>query len=66
MPILADALDEAGCTNVEILAHCRQQGTHVRGCWIVDLLMAKKRNRSRFRRIMHRVLSALKRMVTQE
>jgi hypothetical protein len=32
MPILADALEEAGCTNVDILNHCRQPGKHVRGC----------------------------------
>jgi hypothetical protein len=34
--ILADALEEAGCTEADILAHCRQQGEHVRGCWVVD------------------------------
>ena len=42
LPILADALDEAGCDNVEILAHCRQSGEHVRGCWVVDLLLGKE------------------------
>lgn len=41
MPILADALEEAGCTNVEILGHCRGAGPHVRGCWVVDLLLGK-------------------------
>lgn len=41
MPVLADALEEAGCTEGEVLAHCRQPGTHVRGCWGVDLLLAK-------------------------
>jgi hypothetical protein len=42
MPILADALQDAGCNNDEILAHCRdpQQG-HVRGCWVVDLVLGK-------------------------
>lgn len=39
MPILADALEEAGCTNQDILGHCRQPGEHVRGCWVVDLLL---------------------------
>jgi hypothetical protein len=42
MPILADAAEEAGCTNQDILAHCRSGGDHVRGCWVVDLLLGKK------------------------
>jgi len=42
MPILADALEEAGCTNREILSHCRGAGPHVRGCWVVDLLLGKE------------------------
>lgn len=42
MPILADALEEAGCTNEDILAHCRGPGAHVRGCWLVDLLLGKE------------------------
>jgi hypothetical protein len=42
MPILADALDEAGCTDPDILNHCRQPGEHVRGCWVVDFLLGKK------------------------
>jgi hypothetical protein len=42
MPILADALQEAGCTSAEILDHCRGPGPHVRGCWVVDLLLAKE------------------------
>jgi len=41
-PILADALKEAGCTNGDILAHCRGPGPHVRGCWVVDLLLGKQ------------------------
>jgi hypothetical protein len=40
-PILADALEDAGCTNTEILGHCREPGPHVRGCWVVDLLLGK-------------------------
>jgi hypothetical protein len=41
LPILADALEEAGCTNADILAHCRSEVPHVRGCWAVDLLLGK-------------------------
>ena len=41
MPILADALEEAGCTNADVLLHCRSGGPHVRGCWVVDLLLGK-------------------------
>jgi hypothetical protein len=41
MPILADALEEAGCEGAEILAHCRQPGEHVRGCWVIDLLTGR-------------------------
>ena len=41
MPILGDALEEAGCTDAEILAHCRQPREHVRGCWLVDLVLGK-------------------------
>jgi hypothetical protein len=42
LPILADALEDAGCDNADILNHCRQPGEHVRGCWIVDLLLGKE------------------------
>ena len=42
LPILADALEDAGCTNADILNHCRQPGDHVRGCWVVDLLLGKE------------------------
>jgi hypothetical protein len=41
LPILADALEEAGCTNANILSHCRQPGEHVRGCWALDLVLGK-------------------------
>jgi hypothetical protein len=41
LPILADALEEAGCTNVDILSHCRSGGEHVLGCWALDLLLGK-------------------------
>jgi hypothetical protein len=42
LPILADALEEAGCTDPDILGHCRGQGEHVRGCWVVDLILGKQ------------------------
>jgi len=42
LAILADALEEAGCNNEELLGHLRSPGPHVRGCWPVDLLLAKK------------------------
>jgi hypothetical protein len=38
MPILADALQDAGCDSDDILSHCRGDGPHVRGCWVVDLV----------------------------
>jgi hypothetical protein len=38
LPILADALQEAGCDHEAFLAHCRRPGGHVRGCWALDLL----------------------------
>jgi len=42
MPILADALQDAGCENEDVLAHCRAvNGVHVRGCWVVDLVLGK-------------------------
>ncbi len=43
MPILADALQDAGCDNDNILNHCRDaNGVHVRGCWVVDLVLSKE------------------------
>ncbi len=42
MPILADALQDAGCDNTEILNHCRVPGEHVRGCWVLDLVLERK------------------------
>jgi hypothetical protein len=46
MPVLGDALEEAGCTNEHILGHCRQLPTsgveHVRGCWLVDTILARQ------------------------
>jgi hypothetical protein len=42
LPILADALEDAGCTDADILTHCRGPGPHVRGCWVVDLILGKQ------------------------
>jgi hypothetical protein len=42
MPILADALMDAGCEDEQIIAHCRGDGPHVRGCWVVDLVLGKE------------------------
>jgi hypothetical protein len=42
LPILADALEDAGCTDAAILDHCRGPGPHVRGCWVVDLILGKE------------------------
>ncbi len=42
MPILADALTDARCNNEDIIVHCRSEGPHVRGCWIVDLVLGKE------------------------
>jgi hypothetical protein len=39
---LADALQEVGCEQEDILNHCRSDGPHVRGCWVVDLLTGRK------------------------
>jgi hypothetical protein len=41
LPILGDALEEAGCEQEGILCHCRQPGEHVRGCWVIDLLLGR-------------------------
>lgn len=41
LAILADALEDAGCTSAELLAHLRGLGTHVRGCWAVDLVLGR-------------------------
>ena len=42
MPILGDALEDAGCTNAAILKHCRSGAEHVRGCWCLDLILGKE------------------------
>jgi hypothetical protein len=42
MPVLADALEEAGCANQDVLSHCRNRGDHVRGCWVIDGILGKE------------------------
>ena len=41
LPILGDVLEDAGCDDPDMLSHCRDEGPHVRGCWVVDLLLGK-------------------------
>jgi hypothetical protein len=41
LPLLADALEDAGCNESEVLVHCRQPGSHFRGCWLVDLVLGR-------------------------
>jgi hypothetical protein len=42
MPVLADALEEAGCASADVLEHCRAGGEHVRGCWVLDALLEER------------------------
>ncbi len=42
LPFLADALEEPGCTNADLLGHLRSGGEHVRGCWALDAVLGKK------------------------
>jgi hypothetical protein len=42
LPILADALMDAGCADEDVLGHCRSEGLHARGCWVVDLALGKR------------------------
>jgi hypothetical protein len=42
LPLLADALEEAGCTDAALLGHCRTPAEHVRGCWVLDGLLGKE------------------------
>ena len=41
LTVLADALEDAGCADADLLGHLRGPGPHVRGCWAVDLLLGK-------------------------
>jgi hypothetical protein len=42
LSVLADALEETGCTDAALLEHLRSPGPHVRGCWAIDLVLAKE------------------------
>jgi len=42
MPILADALQDAGCETEEVLTHCREEVVHTRGCWVIDAILGKE------------------------
>ena len=42
LSLLADALEDAGCADAALLGHCRGGGEHVRGCWVIDLLLGKE------------------------
>ena len=43
LPVLADALEEAGCDDADVLVHCRRpDAVHVRGCWVIDLVLGKR------------------------
>ena len=42
LPVLADALEEAGCTDQAVLAHLRDPGPHFRGCWVLDVLLGRE------------------------
>ncbi|HYT94756.1 MAG TPA: hypothetical protein VEL76_38925 [Gemmataceae bacterium] len=42
LPVLGDALEEAGCTEEAILSHCHGIAEHVRGCWVLDLILRRK------------------------
>jgi hypothetical protein len=42
LPILGDALEDAGCTAAPLLAHCREPGPHGRGCWVIDGLLGRE------------------------
>jgi hypothetical protein len=41
MPVLGQALEAAGCSDPPLLAHCREPSRHVRGCWVLDLLLGR-------------------------
>jgi hypothetical protein len=42
LAVLADALEEPGCSDAELMAHLRRRGGHVRGCWALDLVLGKE------------------------
>jgi hypothetical protein len=42
LPILAGALEDAGCHRSDLLAHCRDEAPHARGCWVIDLALGRE------------------------
>lgn len=42
LPVLADALQEAGCDEQQLLGHCLSSGQHTRGCWAIDLVLGRE------------------------
>jgi hypothetical protein len=42
MPLLAEALEKAGCSDHDLVSHCRAKVVHVRGCWALDLILGKE------------------------
>jgi hypothetical protein len=65
MPDLADALEKAGCTYAVILDHCRNSKEHVRGCWVVDLMLGKHDRTWQQSSFIRRVRDRLLRLVGQ-
>jgi hypothetical protein len=41
LPVLADALEDAGCADAEVLSRCRRRGEHARGCWVLDAILGR-------------------------
>lgn len=42
LPVLAEVLQEAGCEDPLPIRHCRKRGEHIRGCWVIDLVLSKE------------------------
>jgi hypothetical protein len=42
LPVLADLLEDAGCSDAPLLGHCREPGEHARGCWALDLIVDRR------------------------
>jgi hypothetical protein len=42
LPVLADALEDAGCADERILGHCRSNSAHARGCWLLDQILGRE------------------------